>query len=244
VELAVAEAAQPAVPEAAARPAPRALAQQPVRPGPGAKQAQPERVEAEGQAELEVAGPCAQPAKRPAQPADPLEQCATVTGTSCKVCVSKSVAVTGGYTIDAPRQPTPNTRVAGDESDLPSVYSQRCVLVEDIRVQYGHAHWRGQLPGGLRGTGATRMRIAQGWGSDYAARSAAGRTVYTDYADGTKSQWYEVCSSGAANTYPYGKHIRRERVQWLRSRYSLARGRWGAWQAANRPLSAMQGSTI
>ena len=31
-----------------------------------------------------------------------------------------------------------------------------------------------------------------------------GSNAYTSYADETVSQWYRACSSGGANTYPYG----------------------------------------
>ena len=44
----------------------------------------------------------------------------------------------------------------------------------------------------------------QAVGKHLCGKIGGGTNAYTDFADATKSQWYNVCSSGGANKYPYG----------------------------------------
>jgi len=41
-------------------------------------------------------------------------------------------------------------------------------------------------------------------GKHLCGKIGGGTNAYTDFADATKSQWYNVCSSGGLNKYPYG----------------------------------------
>ena len=44
----------------------------------------------------------------------------------------------------------------------------------------------------------------QAVGKHLCGKIGGGTNAYTDFADATKSQWYNVCSSGGTNKYPYG----------------------------------------
>lgn len=137
----------------------------------------------------------------------PLEQCY-----AGQFCVAKSVVVTGGYAIDA----TEVTR-AQYASVLPVLSSAgqppACSWnadftpqTEDDSAGCGAGVW----PPGANGSFPV---VCVDWCDAYAYCQAVGKRLcgqiggthadFGDYADATKSQWFNVCSSGGSSLFPY-----------------------------------------
>jgi len=119
-------------------------------------------------------------------------------------CVAKKVNVTGGYAIDA-------TEVTQDQ------YAAWLATNPSTSGQPSYCSWnadftpRCEWPPGAKGNYPV---VCVDWCDAYAYCAAVGKRLcgkiggganaVGDYADATKSQWYNACSSGGQNDYPYG----------------------------------------
>ena len=128
-----------------------------------------------------------------------------------QTCLARSVAVTGGYSIDATEvtraqyeawlSTTPST------GGQPSYCSWNTDYTPDSQCEGSGSVCQssgcGQNP-----------QVCVDWCDAYAYCKAVGKRLcgkiggganaYGDYADATKSQWFNACSSGGQNVYPYG----------------------------------------
>jgi formylglycine-generating enzyme required for sulfatase activity len=135
----------------------------------------------------------------------PLEQC-----WNDKLCVAKLVAVTGGYQIDA-------TEVTQGQygawlATNPSTSGQDPWCSWNDRFEKG-CSGAGLLP--CQATGGCRFpTVCVDWCDAYAYCKAVGKRLcgkigggpndFLSWADATKSQWYNACSSGGVCSFPYG----------------------------------------
>jgi formylglycine-generating enzyme len=135
-----------------------------------------------------------------------------VTGTQCKLCVSKSVTVPGPggvtYTIDATETTFAQYAawLATSPSFPPTTPGDVC---------------SGKTSGYRPGADSGDMPVAQvDWCDAYAFCKGVGKRLcgkvgggtadyYTDW-NTTQDQWYNACSSGGVNTYPYGNTYLRD----------------------------------
>lgn len=138
-----------------------------------------------------------------------LEECAAATGSSCKVCVSKSVTVPvargGTYKIDSTETTYTQYRawLATSPSYPPPTPGNVC---------------SSKTSGYNAGTGSDNFPVADvDWCDSYAYCASVGKRLCgrigggpVDYENGwrdeTQSQWYNACTSGdpANHPYPYG----------------------------------------
>jgi formylglycine-generating enzyme required for sulfatase activity len=131
-----------------------------------------------------------------------LEECTVVAGAA--LCVAKSVAVTGGYSIDA-------TEVTRDQ------YAAWLSKNPSTGGQPSYCSWNTsyapscEWPPGVKGEHPV---VCVDWCDAYAYCAGVGKRLcgkigggangYGDDADATKSQWFNACTSGGQNDYTYG----------------------------------------
>jgi sulfatase modifying factor 1 len=119
-------------------------------------------------------------------------------------CVAKKVQVTGGYAIDA-------TEVTRDQ------YAAWLATNPSTSGQPSYCSWNDDFTPGCEwppGVKGNHPVVCVDWCDAYAYCAAVGKRLcgkiggganaYKDYDDATKSQWYNVCSSGGQKDYPYG----------------------------------------
>jgi len=119
-------------------------------------------------------------------------------------CVAKKVKVTGGYAIDA-------TEVTRDQ------YAAWLATNPSTSGQPSYCSWNADFTPGCEwppGAKGNDPVVCVDWCDAYAYCAAVGKRLcgkiggganaYKDYRDPTKSQWYNACSSGGQNVYPYG----------------------------------------
>jgi formylglycine-generating enzyme required for sulfatase activity len=118
--------------------------------------------------------------------------------------VAKLVTVTGGYAIDA----TEVTRSQYEAwlSTTPSSYGQLPSCGWNTSFVPTCA-W----PPGTDGAHPVvcvdwcdAVAYCQGVGKRLCGRIGGGENAYGDHGDATESQWYNACTSGGQNDYPYG----------------------------------------
>lgn len=136
-----------------------------------------------------------------------LAECATTVGTSCKVCASKSVAVRGGFSIDATETTRAQYRAWIETNPATSLMPSTC---SSWKSEY-HEGFTTSLPG----TGeypadhvdwCDAYAYCAGVGKRLCGRIGGGANAYQEDSDVTKSQWFHACTSGQpkSNNYPYG----------------------------------------
>jgi formylglycine-generating enzyme len=125
----------------------------------------------------------------------PLEQCF-----DNDLCVAKLVPVTGGYGVDATEVTAAQYAAWLATSPSPTALPVHCTS------------WRSSFHPG-EGTGnhpvvkvdwCDAYGYCAGVGKRLCGKIGAGPNAYGSYKDAAKSQWFNACSSGNANGYPYG----------------------------------------
>ena len=119
-------------------------------------------------------------------------------------CVAKKVQVTGGYAIDA-------TEVTRDQ------YAAWLATNPSTQGQPSYCSWNADFTPSCEwppGANGNHPVVCVDWCDAYAYCAAVGKRLcgkiggganaYMDYDDATKSQWYNACTSGGQNVYPYG----------------------------------------
>lgn len=129
----------------------------------------------------------------------PLESCG-----AGNLCVARSVTVTGGYAIDATEVTKSQYGVWLSRSPSTSGQVGLCSWNTDFTPL---CDWPPSSDGSFPVS-------CIDWCDAYAYCSAVGKRLcgkigggsnpYDDFARADASQWYNACSSGGANTYPYG----------------------------------------
>jgi formylglycine-generating enzyme required for sulfatase activity len=136
---------------------------------------------------------------------DALEECLNL-----ERCVARSVVVTGGYAIDA----TEATR---------SQYEAWLKTAPGVANQVEYCSWNTSFvpdadcmsAQACKGQDCGRHpQVCVDWcdayrycassGKRLCGKIAGGANDFNDYADATRSQWYNACASGGQNEYAYG----------------------------------------
>lgn len=132
----------------------------------------------------------------------PLEECGTITATGAKVCVSKSVPITGGYTIDATE--TTSTQYRTWLASAPTVPPPTVNDVCGWKTGYNRGTTSGNLP-------IMSVDWCDGWAYCYGVGKRlcgqiGGGALTPDFGNPyTQGQWWNACAAGvAANIFPYG----------------------------------------
>jgi formylglycine-generating enzyme len=128
----------------------------------------------------------------------PLEACAMCGPTA--LCVATSVAVTGGYAIDATEVSSSQYAawIATNPTAPPPTPSDVCAW----KTSYNTTMDLGSRPA-VNVDWCDAVAYCSAVGKRLCGRIGGGANGWDDYADATKSQWYNACSSGGADTYPY-----------------------------------------
>lgn len=129
----------------------------------------------------------------------PLEDCF-----QDQLCVAKLVAVTGGYSIDATE--VTRAQYAAWLSKTPPTGGQAtyCTWNTDYTP---NCEW----PAGAKGghpvvcvDWCDAYAYCAGVGKRLCGQIGGGTNALGDYANASRSQWYNACSGGGQNEYPYG----------------------------------------
>ena len=129
----------------------------------------------------------------------PLEQCY-----QNSYCVAKLVSVSGGYAMDATEVTRGQYQAWLDTSPSTSGQPTYCSWKTSHTPSIG---W----PPGTKGSHPVvgvdwcdAYAYCQGVGKRLCGKIGGGANGYSDYDKAASSQWYAACTSGGANTYPYG----------------------------------------
>lgn len=140
------------------------------------------------------------------------DKCAVVSCASCgpleqcydnRFCVAKPVSITGGYSIDATE--VTRNQYAAWLAASPSVSAQDPWCTWNVSFT-PTSDW----PPGSLGNNPVYVDWCDAFayckavGKRMCGKIGGGANDFADYADPSKSEWHNACSSGGVNDYPYG----------------------------------------